>query len=80
MIICFICKTMWKVESFSLKNEKIFLTFNTFFVVGAFFDAEGSAHDSMHYVSRILGKEVTDACFIFREDSLVDAEVLGKVN
>ena len=71
MIISFSCKTLWKVEELFLEDEKIVLTLNYFFIVGSFFNAEGSVHDSTDSIARILGKEGADA--------LLDAEELGEL-
>ena len=55
------------------------LTLNSLFIVGSFFDAEGSANDSAHGAARILGKEDVDVCFTFKVDALLDAEGQEKV-
>ena len=79
MVICFSCKRFWKVDELFLEDEKIAFTLNSSFVVGSFFNAEGSAHDSIDDVVVILEKGV-DAWFTFEVDSLLDAEGLGEVN
>ena len=49
-------KSLQKVECLFLEDEKIVLTLNTFFKLVSLFDAEGSVHDSMDDVVRILGR------------------------
>ena len=75
MMICFSCK---KIDEIFLGNKKIVYTLNYSFIVGSFFNAEGSAHASIDGAVRILGK-VVDVCFIFEVDTFLDAEGLGKV-
>ena len=55
--------------------KKIVLTLKSFsfFTLGSFFDAEGSAHDSEDGLARILVKEDADAWFTFKVDALLDA-------
>ena len=55
------------------------LTLNTFFLVVFFFDVEGSTHDSMDAVVRILGRKGVDVYFAFEVSDLLHAEGLGKV-
>ena len=61
-----------------MKNRvhvKLFLSLQS----RSFSYVEGSAHDSIEDVARILGKEGTDACFTFKVDVLIDAEGIGEV-
>ena len=71
-------KTWWKVKKNFLEDEKIAFTLNSWFRVGLFFNAEGSAHDSIDSAVRILGKGVS-VCFTFELDTLFHAEGLGEV-
>ena len=79
VIIPFSCKTLLKDEELFIEDEKIVFTLNNVFIVGSFFDAEGSTHDSVDIAVRILVKEVTDEWFTFKVDALLDAEVLDEV-
>ena len=73
MMIPFSWKTLWKYGELFLEDKKIVLTLHSFFIVGSFFDVEGSTHNYMDSVARILGKEVEHACFTFKVDSLLDS-------
>ena len=73
-MICVSCKNLWKFEELLLEDEKIVLTLNYFFTPSSFFDAEDSLHDFIDGAARILGKEGADKCFIFKVDTLLDAE------
>ena len=72
------CRIVWKVEEIFLLDEKIEITLNLSFIVGSFFNAEGSTHGSKDGTVRILGKGV-DAYFTFEVDALLDAERLDEV-
>ena len=78
-MIPFSCKTLWKVEQIFLKDEKIVFTLNYLFIVGSFFDAEDSAHDSIDGVARVLAKEDADVRFTFKSDALIDSEEICRV-
>ena len=72
MMIFFSWKSLWKVEEIFLEGEKIVLTLSNFFIVGSFFNGEGSAHDCTHGEVMILGKECVDTFFDFELDALID--------
>ena len=72
-------KAFWKVECIFLDDDKIVFISNTFLIVVSFFDAEGSDHDYMDSVVRILGGQGVDAWFAFEVDALLDEEGICKV-
>ena len=55
------------------------ITLNSLFIVGSFFNAEGSEYDSIDSEARILVNEGAYACFTFKVDDLLCAEGLGEL-
>ena len=69
---------LWKVEKFFLEDEKIVLKLKSFLTACSLFNSEGSANDSTDGAPGIIGKEGSDACFAFKVDASLDAEVIGE--
>ena len=79
MIIPFCSKALLNDGEIFLEDKKKILTLNSFFIVGPFFDVEGSTRNSMDGIARSLGKEGADYFCTFKVDTLPYSEGLGKV-
>ena len=66
------------MKDFFFEDNKILFSLNSSFIVGSLFNAEGSTHDSIDGVVRILGKGV-DEGFTFEVDVFLDSEGIGEV-